>query len=299
MSDFTPYVCMQTNSLCYKQTSKMKPVGILWHSTGANNPNLKRYVQPTDKSANYSKDIKKLGTNTNKNDWNHLQVKAGVNAWIGKFADGTIGTVQAMPWDYRPWGCGSGSKGSCNDGWIQFEICEDALTDKKYAKAVYDEAIKLTAYLCKKYSLNPSGTVTVNGVKIPVITCHNDASKLGFGTSHADINHWFPKVLGKNMADVRKDVAAALKEKAATPTTSSKTDNKKTTSSTPAASTFKEYKVKVNVYALNVRAGAGTSYKINAVIKQNEVYTITEEKNGWGKLKSGAGWINLQYVKKI
>lgn len=45
-----------------------------------------------------------------------------------------------MPWDYRPWGCGSGSKGSCNDGWIQFEICEDSLTDKVYLEQAYEEA---------------------------------------------------------------------------------------------------------------------------------------------------------------
>ena len=64
MSEFTPYVCMQTNSKCYKQTVKMTPVGILWHSTGANNPYLKRYVQPADNSANKNADLNKLGKNT-------------------------------------------------------------------------------------------------------------------------------------------------------------------------------------------------------------------------------------------
>jgi N-acetylmuramoyl-L-alanine amidase len=28
-------------------------------------------------------------------------------------------------------------------------------------------------------------------------------------------------------------------------------------------------------------------------VKQGEVYTIIEEREGWGKLKSGAGWIDL------
>lgn len=28
-------------------------------------------------------------------------------------------------------------------------------------------------------------------------------------------------------------------------------------------------------------------------------YTIVEEQNGWGKLKSGIGWINLRYTKKV
>ena len=62
---------------------------------------------------------------------------------------------------------------------------------------------------------------------------------------------------------------------------------------------FVSYLVKVSVDVLNVRSGAGTGYKINTQITKNQVYTIVDEKNGWGKLKSGAGWINLQYVRKI
>lgn len=58
------------------------------------------------------------------------------------------------------------------------------------------------------------------------------------------------------------------------------------------------YKVKVTANVLNVRAGAGTNYKVNTTIRKNEVYTIVEEKNGWGKLKSGAGWISLNYTRK-
>jgi hypothetical protein len=54
-------------------------------------------------------------------------VNAGLNAFIGYLRDGSVGTIQTMPWDFRPWGCGSGIKGSCNNGWIQFEICEDNL----------------------------------------------------------------------------------------------------------------------------------------------------------------------------
>lgn len=34
------------------------------------------------------------------------------------------------------------------------------------------------------------------------------------------------------------------------------------------------------------------------MIHKNEVYTIVAENNGWGKLKSGAGWINLSYTKR-
>ena len=300
MATYEPYVCMQTNSTCYKQTRKMTPVGILWHSTGANNPWLSRYVQPTDGSANYDKDIAKIGKNTNGNDWNHIDVSAGLNAWIGKFADGTVGTVQTMPWDYRPGGCASGSNGSCNNGWIQFEICEDNLQDKEYAEKVYSEAVALTAYLCKEYKIKPDGFVRINGVDVPTITCHNDAAKLGFASDHADINHWFPKILSRSMAEVRRDVGMAMGEiESAKPTTSS-TKPKKITEKTAKSSnpTASSYTVRITAGALNVRDGAGTNYPINTVIYKNEVYTIVEEKDGWGKLKSGAGWIALEYTVK-
>ena len=58
------------------------------------------------------------------------------------------------------------------------------------------------------------------------------------------------------------------------------------------------YKVKVTADSLNVRAGAGTNYKVVDTVQKGEVFTIVEEKNGWGKLKSGAGWISLEYTKK-
>lgn len=63
--------------------------------------------------------------------------------------------------------------------------------------------------------------------------------------------------------------------------------------------TFKSYTVRVTASALNVRKGPGVNYGINACIRDKGVYTIVEESNGWGKLKSGAGWISLEYTNKI
>ena len=155
--------------------------------------------------------IKLIGTNTGRNDYNHASYKSGLNAWIGKLADGSVTTIQTMPWNYRPWGCGSGSKGSCNNGWIQFEICEDGLNDANYFNLVYKEACELTAYLCKLYNLNPKGYTTCGGVNTPVILCHADSYKLGLGSNHGDVLHWFGKY-GKTMNDVRNDVAALMEE---------------------------------------------------------------------------------------
>lgn len=204
-----PLVCMMTQSTCYKGTSKMKPLGVLWHSTGANNPTLKRYVQPDDNAPNREELIALIGKNQYNNDWNHISRQAGLNAWIGKLADGSVASIQTMPWDFKPWGCGSGSKGSCNNGWMQFEICEDGLNDKTYFNAVYQEACELTAYYCKMYNLNPYGTVSYNGVQVPVILDHKTSCDLGLGSNHGDVQHWFKKH-GKNLDDVRKDVAALM-----------------------------------------------------------------------------------------
>ena len=69
---------------------------------------------------------------------------------------------------------------------------------------------------------------------------------------------------------------------------------------TTSSSSLSGYQVKiVNCSVLNVRSGAGTSYPVVTTVKANEVYTIVDESNGFGKLKSGAGWISLSYTKKI
>ena len=423
-----PLCCMMTQSTCYQGTRTMTVKGILWHSTGANNPTLKRYVQPDDKAKDKDSWIKLLGKNNNGNDMNHIDREMGVNAWIGELADGTVTTVQVLPWNYRPWGCASGSKGSCNNGWIQFEICEDNLQDEKYFNAIYKEACELTAYLCDMYNLDPKGTVNYNGVKVPVILCHADSYDLGLGSNHGDVYHWFTKY-GKTMNDVRNDVAKLMgkittsksevenkqmyrvrktwedsksqigaysdlknaKEAcdkagkeyevynsngvAIYPTPPAEPEIKENTNSkqnfkigdsvtlvkgakyasgmlvpewlmglelyvreiykdgnivistqkkgaitgavnpkylspyvkkTPSKNTiqkpadnFTPYIVSVETDVLNVRTGAGTNYKIATQVKKHQLYTIVEEKNGWGKLKSGAGWISLTYTQKV
>ena len=220
-SSNAPLKCIMTNSTCYRQTRTMDIKGVLWHSTGANNPNLRRYVQPSNGDANYQQLLSMIGVNASQNDWNHIEVQAGLNAWIGKLANDTITTVQTMPWEYRPWGCGSGSAGTCNDGWIQFEICEDNLGNQSYFNAVYNEACELTAYLCKMYKLNPKGMVSFKGRSVPVILCHQDSYRLGLGSNHADVLHWFSRY-GKTMDDVRVDVYKLMQGSSAdvTPTPS-------------------------------------------------------------------------------
>lgn len=204
-----PTECMMTNSTCYQQTRVFVPKGILWHCTGANNPNLSRYVQPSESDPRHDELIAKIGRNLYRNDWNHTYVEAGLNFWIGKLADGSVTALQTMPWNFRPWGCGSGPRGSCNDTHIQFEMCEDALTDKNYFEACYKEGVEMTAYLCKKYGIDPYGKVTCGGAVVPTILCHKDSNDYGVGGAHGDVYNWFNRY-GRTMDDVRKDVAALL-----------------------------------------------------------------------------------------
>ena len=50
---------------------------------------------------------------------------------------------------------------------------------------------------------------------------------------------------------------------------------------------------------LNVRSGPGTNYGVVMTLAYGGGYTIVEEQNGWGKLKSGIGWICLKYTERV
>lgn len=424
-----PIACMLTNSSCYKETNVMTIKGVLLHSTGINNPNLRKYIQPSDDAKDFEDWIKLLGKNIAKNDWNHTERKNGVNCWIGKMADGCVASVQTLPWNYRAWGCGSGDKGTCNNGWIQIEICEDRLNNKDYFDKVYEEACELIAYLCKMYYIDPMKNIEVNGVQVPTVLCHCEASELGFAYNQSDINHWFSK-FEKTMDDVRHDVAILMgkiapeepKEKELYYVRKTWEDiesqlgifeefeeakkiceqeyevyNNKGIAIYPEASvvveeeikeeivetgfkigdavqltleavyasgqripkwmytsklyvrkienngdiavstrnvgaitgvvkngslekytgkfaiqksaaivkqqetepTFESYVVAITEPETNVRKGPGNGYKITDTLKRHRMFTIVEEKNGWGKLKIGTGWINLNHTKKL
>lgn len=62
---------------------------------------------------------------------------------------------------------------------------------------------------------------------------------------------------------------------------------------------FKGEVYRIITNSLNVRKGPGVKYEIVDTVKKGSAYTIVEKKNGFGKLKSGAGWISLgeKYVE--
>lgn len=76
----------------------------------------------------------------------------------------------------------------------------------------------------------------------------------------------------------------------------------KTESTVPVDTSFK---VEVDIDDLNIRVGPGTNYAKTGRFTGKGIFTIVEVKDGkgsskgWGKLKSGAGWISLGFAKKI
>ena len=103
---------------------------------------------------------------------------------------------------------------------------------------------------------------------------------------------------------IASEVNKKLTQKKTTTKSSSPAKKTTTSSSTTKKSTFTPYKVKVTADSLNIRSGAGTKFKVVGSVKKNEIYTIAAESSGtgakkWGKLKSGAGWISLDYTKRV
>lgn len=256
-----------TESDCYKEGMAkkqfIKPIALMWHSTGANNPYLKRYVGPDDGL---------LGKNIYNNHWNQPRDRrVCYHAFVGKLKDDTIASYQVLPWDLRGWHSGSGKNGNGNSlGYIGICICEDNLKDKAYAMAVYQEAVEFSAYICKLYGLDPLGK---NRHGLPVVLDHASAHKLGIASNHGDVLHWFGRY-GITLDKIRRDVWALLEPELKPP----------------------------GKVPYTIRLDKGTPYyiqpdntsKVAGRIDMSGVYTIVEEVGAYGWLKSGAGWVQVK-----
>ena len=164
------------------------PAGIIIHSTGANNPNLKHYVNAPEI----------CGENPYRNYFDRPDSNVSPHAVIGKDKNGEVKAAKLLPWNVCCWGCGSGSKGSYNyaPAYIQIEIAEDALNDRAY----FEEVFGLAADLCQRLMKNYPTIKTEN------IISHHEAYLRGYASNHADCDHWLRK-FGKNMDWFRALVA--------------------------------------------------------------------------------------------
>jgi len=350
-------------NLCYIAAKKMEPKGIVVHTTGAKNKNLKRYVDAPEE----------VGVNVYGNHWNVAKPgdrKVCVHAFIGYDKNKLIRVAEILPLDVCCWGVGKGRKGSYNDNpsYIQFEICEDGLKDEVYYRDVFSVAAEYCADLCAAY-----------GFGIEQIVGHCEAYRKGYGSNHADPEHWM-RNFGETMDDFREHVAGILKTREAavqknndaTLVSTNKNPinegdlviisedavyyngqnipswvktmkwyvkgkpngdrvvidkNEKGTNSIyspinakfltvikPAVTETAQseaipdarcpYRVKIVADSLNIRKNAGMDSAVVGAITDKGVYTIVKEKKAvgaslWGKLKSGVGWISLDYTKKV
>lgn len=185
--------------------------------------------------------------------------------------------TQSVPDNYVAWHCGGNKYASCsttgggtyygkctNTNSIGIEICDDVKNGTIYPSAkTIENTLELTKWLMEKYNIPVSHVIRhfdVTGKLCPAYWCGTPTKNVKWKTE------FWNKLVGKTEVQT--------------------------------TSKFKPYLVKVTVDTLNVRKGVGTSYGIATTISKNQVYTIVEEKNGWGKLKSGVGWISLKYTKK-
>ena len=159
--------------------------------------------------------------------------------------------------------------------------CSDVAEAKAVVKRTYDSAVELFAMLCKKYGLDP----LVNGV----IVSRSEGAKRGMASNHGDPEHlWKGLGLGYSMEGFRHDVKAAV--------------NGGQSMSVGQSGAFL---VGVDISDLNIRKGPGTDFGKVGRYNGKGNFTIVEvrtgkgAKDGWGKLKSGAGWISLDYCKRV
>ena len=191
----------------------------------------------------------------------------------------------------------AGICGGRGGGIVAYVYTKAKEESKVWQKALYNELIALTGL--KGNRASPLASANFHECRetfMPAVLL-----ELGFMDSQTDV----PVILTKDYAEkcaraVCNVVArrAGLKKKTAS------------TSAEPAAKTESSqkatdvsYTVKVKASALNIRKGPGTNYGTNGMITDKGVYTIVSESDGtgaskWGKLKSGAGWISLDYTER-
>lgn len=171
----------------------------MWHSTGANNPYLSRYIGPDDGI---------LGVNKYNNHWNQPKPDGQnkcVHAFIGYTKDKKdVVVYQTLPWNHVGWHSGSGSRGSANTlGYVSFEMCEDGLNNKGYFDKVYQLGVELTAKILIDNNLPCSANTVMD---------HAEGHRKGIASNHGDVIHWLRKH-GKSMDTVRSDVQKLMSAK--------------------------------------------------------------------------------------
>lgn len=179
-----------TSNGAYQAGRKINPQGCVNHSVGCAQPSVDVFFNLMNKSSA---------------GW-------GVNALLGDFHKGDGRILVVLPLDARPWGCGSGSKGSWNNTKVQWEVCEpaghtyaggtmiayDVAKNQVYFDRMWKMLVAWNVYLVKKFGYD------ING-----ISDHAESYRAGYGSNHSDMGQWLPKH-GKSMDTLRQEVQAIL-----------------------------------------------------------------------------------------
>ena len=199
------------------------------------------------------------------------------------FPNGKIVTGRSL--NSNPAGITGWNTGAiCVEIYGNFDKGQDTMKDAQ-KKAV----IMLYGELCKKFKLTPSTNT---------IRCH-----AWFTSGGTYLGDYYPSKsrkscpgtafmgFGNSKSAIANNFIPLVKNYISGGTTS--------TSTSTSTSSLGVYKVIVD--ELNVRQGPGTSYPIATVVHKGEAYTIVKMSGSWGKLKSGAGWINCssRYCTKV
>ena len=175
--------------------------------------------------------------------------------------------------------------GQCqNNNSISIEMCSrkvntttlNASDDDWYlTEATINNAVKLTKYLMQLYNIDINHVIMhhmVTGKLCPQPWCKNESSLTHWNTFLALVKGSTISIPTNTVVNTAPTVITGGKEV--------------------------NYTVKINTDELNVRTGPDAIYTKVTSIKDRGIYTIVAEQNGWGKLKSGIGWINLDYTLK-
>lgn len=191
--------------------------------------------------------------------------ECSANYVVGK--DGSIGL--SVPEADRSW-CSS-NRDNDNRA-ITIEVASDTSHPYAVTDAAYAALIELVADICKR-----------NGIK--KLLWKADKSLIGqVDKQNMTVHRWFANKAcpGDYLYQRHGAIAEAVNAKLGTGT-------EQIVSSVPAT----PFTVRVIINDLNYREGPGMSYAVKGQTGKG-VFTITEVQDGWGKLKSGAGWIYLE-----
>ena len=216
--------------------------------------------------------------------------QCSANYVVGK--DGSIGL--SVDEKDRSW---CSSNGTNDNRAITIEVASDTTHPYAVTAKAYAALLDLVTDICKRngikklvWSTNKNDRVNHrNGCNM---TVHRDFANKACPGEYLYSRH------GEIAAEVNRRLQGASNGGGVvvTPPTT-----EKPTGGTTGA-TVTPYLVRVKIANLNIRKGPGTNYGATGYIRPG-IYTIVAESTGkgaakWGKLKSGAGWISLDYATK-